>query len=652
MERKIDEELLLASLRMAKVGSWQVNLVNLDDWRENPSVWSDEIYRIFGYEPGTVDFNYGLFITHVHPDDVALVRGSLDEVMEPGRLYETEFRIILGDKTQKYIQERFEVIFDVEKKTPQRLVGICKDITERKESEREVKIFKHRLLTSQAIAHTGTWELEAVDSGHDLRFRTVFLSDETYRIFGYQPGEINITEDIFYKHVHPDDRQMVFDMIRKTVENDLIYDLEHRIILDDGTEKFIHERASVMRSDSGSIRVLGTCQDITDRKATEKRLKANQQMLLYSQELAKIGSWEINFAEDDIHKSSLVWSDESYRLFGYEPGTVEVSHKFFLDHVHPDDVHLVTGSMENLYKLHDYSTEFRILPRDGTMKTVFGRFILVFDEEKKIPVKMIGISQDITERKRMEWEMEQYNEKLRKAIEEQTRELRQINEDLDSFNFSISHDLRTPLRAMENYTAVLAANIDPADENAEYVGQLNNCVNELKGMIDSLLAFARYSKSELNKEMVDMKAMVEECFHSLTGSVAGDPPELRLNGIHPAYADPRLIWHVVCNLLSNAIKYSSKLASPSIEVGSIQEEQYTIYYVKDNGAGFDPDQSSKLFKPFSRLHSDSEFEGTGAGLAIAQRIIARHHGDIWAESKPKEGATFYFKLPHRNNGLH
>jgi light-regulated signal transduction histidine kinase (bacteriophytochrome) len=254
------------------------------------------------------------------------------------------------------------------------------------------------------------------------------------------------------------------------------------------------------------------------------------------------------------------------------------------------------------------------------------------------------MTQDITLRKELEIELGNYNQKLQSEIKNRTTELTIANQNLDAFNYSISHDLKTPIRGLEIYTELLKETLNHNDESLEYLEHLQNGIDEIKTMISALLNFSKYATVELNKQSIDMQIKIEQSIQSSlehrkpnTRFVIGDTP--------PLYMDASLIPRVLDNLLSNAIKYSSKKSEPLIEISGTSDGAFTTYTIRDNGDGFDEKLAYKLFKPFSRLHNDSEFEGSGAGLAIVERIISRHHGKIWAESKKGEGAVFYFKIP-------
>lgn len=234
---------------------------------------------------------------------------------------------------------------------------------------------------------------------------------------------------------------------------------------------------------------------------------------------------------------------------------------------------------------------------------------------------------------------------LEKRVKERTSELEATNQELESFSYSVSHDLRAPLRAIVGFSAILEDEdgMVLSDAGKQALKTVQQNATRMGILIDDLLEFSRLARQPLTKTQVDTHALVNhilasEEFKNLKATIS-------VNALHPVEADQNLLQQVWINLISNAVKYSSKKDQPVIEIGSYQKDEEIIFVVKDNGAGFDMNYASKLFGAFQRLHRASEFEGTGVGLALSQRILTRHGGRIWAEAKVDEGATFYFAMP-------
>jgi PAS domain S-box-containing protein len=264
-------------------------------------------------------------------------------------------------------------------------------------------------------------------------------------------------------------------------------------------------------------------------------------------------------------------------------------------------------------------------------------------------IGIFGISRDITERKRAEQAIRQLNSDL----EEQTIQLQASNKELEAFSYSVSHDLRAPLRAIDGYTRILVedyeANLDA--EGKRVCGVISAEARRMGQLIDDLLAFSRLGRKEIYSSNIDMKALVVSVLNDLLKDEDRARIDFHITRLPPTHADASLMRQVWVNLLSNAIKFTSKKERAMIEVGSKSSKDEIVYYVRDTGAGFDMEYANKLFGVFQRLHGESEFEGTGVGLAIVQRIIRRHGGHVWAEGEVDKGATFYFAL-HRKESHH
>jgi signal transduction histidine kinase/type II secretory pathway pseudopilin PulG len=237
---------------------------------------------------------------------------------------------------------------------------------------------------------------------------------------------------------------------------------------------------------------------------------------------------------------------------------------------------------------------------------------------------------------------------LEKKVEERTQQLQETNKELESFSYSVSHDLRAPLRAMDGFSKILVEDYsDKLDsEGKRVLSTIINSTQQMGRLIDDLLAFSRLGRQEVKKQVVNMNTQVQGVFSELQQAAGKRKIEFKLADLPTAQADASLIHQVWSNLLSNALKYSSHKETAIIEVGATSDDHETIYFVKDNGAGFDMTYVDKLFGVFQRLHDQNEFEGTGVGLAIVKRIVARHGGRVWAEGKIDHGATMYFTLPN------
>jgi light-regulated signal transduction histidine kinase (bacteriophytochrome) len=292
-------------------------------------------------------------------------------------------------------------------------------------------------------------------------------------------------------------------------------------------------------------------------------------------------------------------------------------------------------------------------------------------EQEGTPLLAIVMMRDVTERKRQEAERQNLLEQQQALTEElattneelQTQagelivqkgeqeklndDLKAANEEMESFSYSVSHDLKAPVRAIQGFSQMLMnEHADRLDtEGFRLLQVITSNTKVMHHLIDDLLALSRLGRLQIRKSVVNLSTMVSQIFDQLQAEAPERDFRGTIGDLPPALGDQSLLHQVMQNLLGNAFKYTKTKKPAVIEVGGKEEKKETIYYVKDNGVGFDERYIGNLFRPFQRLHGGEEYEGTGVGLSIVKRIIQRHGGRVWAESKLGEGATFYFALP-------
>src|SRR5271166_4406323 len=280
---------------------------------------------------------------------------------------------------------------------------------------------------------------------------------------------------------------------------------------------------------------------------------------------------------------------------------------------------------------------------DGTRVVVASRWSLQRNEQR-IPIAILETNNDITQRKRGEEEVRQLNQELGKR----TIELEAINKELEAFAYSISHDLRAPLRHMVGFTELLQKNASSVvdDKGRRYMTTILESAKRMGTLIDDLLAFSRIGRAEARESIVNLEELINEVRSEVAQEAEGRNITWKLGPLPNLYGDRSMLKLALVNLLSNAIKFTRPRPQPEVEVGCAEKQNGRIViFIRDNGVGFDMKYANKLFGVFQRLHRPEEFEGTGIGLATVQRIIRRHGGEVWAEGTVGHGATFYFSLP-------
>lgn len=295
-----------------------------------------------------------------------------------------------------------------------------------------------------------------------------------------------------------------------------------------------------------------------------------------------------------------------------------------------------------------------ILPLKVQDKVLGTMTLIILQEEREFAKEDFQFLTELANRTALHIENSLINEKLQdfnreldRQVQERTRQLENTNDELESFSYSVSHDLRTPLRAIAGYTSLLLEDyVEKLDKDGRsFLSIINNETHRMGDLIDDLLAFSRLSRTEKVGQNFSMEALVKECINEIKQSNVGVKLEIEVKNLPEVNGDPDLLRQVWMNLIGNSVKYREKDKSPHILVDSYQQKNHIVFYVQDDGVGFNMKYADKLFGVFQRLHSDDEFEGTGIGLALARRIISRHGGEIWAESELNNGSTFYFSIP-------
>lgn len=367
---------------------------------------------------------------------------------------------------------------------------------------------------------------------------------------------------------------------------------------------------------------------------SQAALAASQERLRASQAAANAATWDWDLVAGEIH-----WSDAYEALFHSTGARPTSFGQWVQAAAHENDVDNLWGALMRGVERREVYVAFRVA--DG-LRWILMTGRVVADKDGK-PSRLAGIAIDISERKRHEEELRRLNEGLEKRVEERTQSLREKNQELEGFTYSISHDMRAPLRSMVAHAYIVLEDYGPhiPTEAREHLERLANSAKHMAQLVDDLLQYARLGKHEVRRRDFDLSelatsvilSVAEQCDFRVSFKVE--------EGIL-AHGDRELVRLVLQNIIENACKY--RRGEPMIEVGTIQMSTGPVLFVKDNGIGFDNRYAQRMFRPFERLHREEEYAGTGIGLANVKRIIDRHGGRIWAEGQPGEGATFYFTL--------
>ena len=368
--------------------------------------------------------------------------------------------------------------------------------------------------------------------------------------------------------------------------------------------------------------------ELDARKQAEELLRASEER--FHLMVKHVKDYAIFMLDAEGHVAT--WNAGAERIKGYRAD--EIIGRHFSCFYTPDDVQ--AGKPEQLLK--EAETKGRCeeegwrVRKDGAQFWANVVFTALRDQHGTL-LGFTKVTQDITERKRAEQEIQQNSVALEAA-----------NKELDAFSYSVAHDLRAPLRAIDGFSRILLEEHAPtlAPEAQHHLNVVRRNSQRMGLLIDDLLAFSRLSRQPLNRQLVRSADLARQCVDELRAEQQGRRVEIAIGDLPACQADPVLLKQVWINLLANALKYTRKQEVAVIEVGSREQAGACVYFVKDNGVGFDMQYGDKLFGVFQRLHRPEDYEGTGVGLAIVQRIIHRHGGRVWAEAAVNQGATFFF----------
>jgi len=407
------------------------------------------------------------------------------------------------------------------------------------------------------------------------------------------------------------------------------YNNEYRVLARDGVDHWLTIRAtSIAGAEGGYLRVV-VLQDVTRRKQSEEALRRQADLLEQSQE--PIFTWELDGAIS-------YWNQGARALYGFSSlEALGRAVRELLPAARPSKEEALEVALERDGR---WSGELTRKSKDGREIVVESLLVVVQDGAGRKTV--LETDRDITERKRTELENLRLNEELRARIGELTI----VNQELESFNYSISHDLRAPLRHINAYTNILleqpAMGLTP--EARDYAERVRQGAARMGRMVDELLELSRTFRREPARQVTQLNSLVEDVIFELKAEAHGREIEWHIGELPVIACDPTLTRQVFANLLANAVKFTLHRKPAVIEVGQALLRGQTIMFVRDNGVGFNMKYADKLFGVFQRLHRREDFEGTGIGLVTVQRIIHKHGGRIWPEAEPEKGATFYFTL--------
>ena len=594
-------------------------------------VWNRAAETIYGYSRAEAIGR----ITHellgtVFPES----REAVDEALAREGQWEGELRHTRKDGTVIVVSSRQTLARD-EAGRPLAIMALNSDITARKHTEEQLARTAGLLERTQQISKTGGWE-------YDLATDNLTWTDEVYRIYGLDPASDPPDVPNAIAAYDPHSAAIIEAAFARLVADGEPYDLELGLVRADGERIWVRTIGRAAIEDDGRIvRVGGHIADITERKRAEEELAETTGLLERTQQISKTGGWEY-----DLATGKLTLTDEVYRIYGSsERGSGPVEPERVISAFDPESAPIITAALERLVADGEpCDLEVELIRGDG--QPIWVRVVGEALIEGGRVVRVRGIIADVNDRRLVEEEIRTLNAELEQRVAARTLELERVNRELETFAYSVSHDLRAPLRAVDGFSKVLL------DDYAEQLGRDGRHYLErvragavrMGTLIDEILKLSRLSRQPFEREPIDLSALAREIVAELSSVEPDRHVEVEIEDGLVAEADRGLVQSVLQNLFGNAFKFTAKADRPRVRFGAVEQDGVPVYFVADNGAGFDMAHAKGLFHPFQRLHRESEFPGTGIGLATVVRAVHRHGGAIWARAAVDQGATFHFTL--------
>src|SRR5271166_1315992 len=572
------------------------------------------------------------WVDSLHPEDRERTRAVWSEAVRARSFYETEYRIRKSDGEYRHFAARGAPVLQADGSVRE-WVGTCTDITARKRTEAELRQMSH-----------------LIDQAHDailirdMQGTIRYWNRGAEQMYGWSREEAlgHISHD-FLKTRFPVSLQELEDRLARdgSWEGELIHSRR------DGAQIVVASRQVLDSKERGEPTVaLEINSDITERKRSEDMLrKLNEELDERIQDrTAQLRDSEEQFRTLANGISNLCWMAKpdgwifwyNQRWYEYTGTTPQDMEGWGWQSVHdPEALPKVLERWKaSIASGEPFEMVFPLRSADGVLRPFLTRIMPVNNRDGTV-ARWFGTNTDITEQKQAE-----------EMLRERTAQLEAANQELERFAYSVSHDLRAPLRAIDGFCQILMTEHAPGldGEPRRYLQRVSENTRKMGRLIDDLLHFSRLGRQAMTRQPVAMADLVRQCLEELQGEREGREVEVILGELPPCRADAALLKQVWLNLLANALKFTRSRAVARIEAGSFARDGETVYFVRDNGVGFDMAYADKLFGVFQRLHRQEDYEGTGVGLALVQRIIHRHGGRVWAEAGPDRGAAFFFTL--------
>ena len=633
------------ALETAKVGDWELDLTTLQATR---SLLHDQI---FGYQSLLPEWNFDIFLRHVHAEDRQTVRENFQSCMRQGKKWEFECRIVCPNGDIRWIWACGDQSRDSSGNAT-RMFGIVQDVTERKQAGEALREQARVMDSAQVFVR-------------DRESRVVFWPRGAEKLYGFTSQEALgiLSHDLFHT-IFPEPLAQIEKKLSETGmwEGELIHRKR------DGSTIVVSSAWVVHRNSQGQpVRILETNVDITERKQAEVLLAGQaEELSRQTEELLRsrlaletqsrmlqsvLDSMAEGLVAADEQGKFIIWNPAAVKILGLEaanlPSQEWTSHYglYLADMVTPfpaDQLPLARAIRGESCSAEMFVRNPKL--EQGTWIEVGGGPLK--DRNGAVRGGVVAF-RDVTQRKADEREIRKLNEELEERVVQRTAQLAAANHELEAFTYSVSHDLRAPLRHIGGFSKILSEDFGcpgMPEEAQSHLKRIESGAHRMGLLVDELLNLARVGRHALNLQPTALNLVIEEVVSLLQPEIAGRAITWKIADLPLAECDPILIKQVFQNLLANALKFTRTRERAIIEISHRKENGETVIAIRDNGVGFNMKYQDKLFGIFQRLHRAEDFEGTGIGLATVKRIVSKQGGRVWAESEMDKGATFYFTL--------
>jgi PAS domain S-box-containing protein len=593
-------------------------------------LWSEESFRIFQYEQTTKP-TVELILARVHPEDAALVKQTIERTAQTRNDFEHEYRLVMPDSSVKYIHVVAHVLSDEPDSVE--FVGAVMDVTAVKQAEEALRRSEGYLAEAQRLSHTGSWA--SIPAMGEIRY----MSEECYRVLGFDPRGGQPRYEAFFEHIHPDDQAKVSEAIATAGREKAEFQLDYRIVHPGGEIRDIHAVGHPVFSPSGDlVEFVGTVIDITERKRSEESLRRSEGYLAEAQRLSHTGSWAWAPAAGEIS----YFSDECYRMLGFDPHQGLPRVETFFQRIHPDDRARSVEQFERASrKKTEFEFDYRIVHPGGDIRDIHTVGHPVFSSSGD-HLEYVGTVIDITERKRAEEE----RERLRQAEADLARVNRVTT--MGELTASLAHEVNQPIAAAvtsaNSCYRWLASDVPNLEKARAAAMRIVSDGTRAAAIISRIRLL--FQKGTPQKELVDVNEIIGEMIVLLSGEATRHSMSVRTElaaDLPRVMGDRVQLQQVMMNLMINSIDAMKAVdGTRDLVIGSQRAENEQLKVsVSDTGVGLPPQQPDQIFDAFFTTKP----HGTGMGLRICRSIVESHGGRLWAANNSPRGASFHFALP-------